>query len=516
MDTNIFYDNGCLNKNKLREKWVQKNLKNFYLSLKEFQSLNNQNDLKFSQVIYNYLNKYSQIPKCKVCFNKDKRFIGFKEGYNDFCSKKCAIKNSLSEALEKRKANTLEKFGVEHTSKLESVKEKQKKTNIERYGFISPTLNSDIKEKQINTMLSKYNVEYSGQSPVLLQKSLDTRFNIYKQNIHSLYKDLNIKNIPKEGELEIFCNKCNKEYSIRTSLLRLRYFRYGVEPCLNCNPISSYKFTTQKDIFDELSKYFEVEFGNRKILNGKELDIFIPEKKIAIEFNGIYWHSDLFKDKRYHLNKKEICENTGVNLIHIWEDDWVYKKEIVLSRLYNLLGLNRNSIMARKCQIREVSHKGSSEFLNENHLQGNINSSLRYGLYSGNELVSLMTFGKLRISTGSKSKDGVYELYRFVSKLGYNVNGAFSRLLKHFERTVSPDEIVTYANRDWSIDNNVYEKNGFDFVHNTEPNFWYYDKQLKKHHRFTFRKSKIEGVNLDEYLKVYDCGSKKYIKKLNH
>ena len=156
MDTNIFYDNGCLNKNKLREKWVQKNLKNFYLSLKEFQSLNNQNDLKFSQVIYNYLNKYSQIPKCKVCFNKDKRFIGFKEGYNDFCSKKCAIKNSLSEALEKRKANTLEKFGVEHTSKLESVKEKQKKTNIERYGFISPTLNSDIKEKQINTMLSKY------------------------------------------------------------------------------------------------------------------------------------------------------------------------------------------------------------------------------------------------------------------------------------------------------------------------------------------------------------------------
>jgi hypothetical protein len=515
MDINIFFDNGCLNKNKLREQWVQKNLGNFYLDLKNFQNLNNQNDLKFSQVIYNYLNNHEFTPKCCVCFDKDKRFIGFKEGYNDFCSKNCAVKYSLPQALEKRKSNTLEKWGVEHTSKLESVKEKQKNTNIQKYGFVSPTLNSDVKEKQINTMLNKYNVEYSGQNSLLLKKSLQTRFNLYKKNIYSLYQDLNIKNIPKEGELEILCTKCGREYLIRNSLLRLRYFRYKVEPCLNCNPISSYKFTTQRDIFDELSKYFSVEFGDRKILGGKELDIFIPEKKIAIEFNGIYWHSDLFKDKRYHINKKETCENKGVNLIHIWEDDWVYKKEIVLSRLYNLLGLGKIKIMARKCQIMEINHKDSSEFLENNHLQGNINSSIRYGLYFENELVSVMTFGKLRISTGNKSKSGTYELYRFASKLEYNVIGAFSKILKHFEREINPEEIVTYANRDWSIDNNVYEKNGFEFIHNTEPNFWYYDKQLKKQHRFTFRKSKMDNINLDEYLRIYDCGSKKYIKKLN-
>ena len=241
--------------------------------------------------------------------------------------------------------------------------------------------------------------------------------------------------------------------------------------------------------------------------------MILPEKKVAIEFNGIYWHSDLFKDKNYHLRKKEVCEENGINLIHIWEDDWIYKKEIVQSRLYNILGLIDMTIMARKCLIKEVNHKESVNFLERNHLQGNINSSYRFGLYYGDELVSLMTFGGLRISLGTKSKEGPYELYRFVSKLGISVVGAFSKLLNHFEKTVNPKEIVTYANRDWSLSGNVYEKNGFEFVHNTVPNFWYYDKQLKKYHRFKFRKSRISELDINDYLKVYDCGSKKYIKR---
>jgi hypothetical protein len=283
---------------------------------------------------------------------------------------------------------------------------------------------------------------------------------------------------------------------------------------LSCNPISSYKYTQQNDIFTDLSKYFKVERGNRSILGGKEIDIFIPEKKVGIEFNGIYWHSDLFKDKKYHLRKKEVCEEVDINLIHIWEDDWIYKKEIVQSRLYNILGLTNNNIMARKCLIKEVSHKESVEFLEVNHLQGNINSSYRFGLYHDGELVSLMTFGGLRISLGTKSKEGKYELYRFASKLGTSVTGAFSRLLNHFEKKVNPKEIVTYANRDWSMNKNVYEKNGFEFVHNTEPNFWYYNRQLKKYHRFKFRKSRLSELDINDYLKVYDCGSKKYIKRI--
>jgi len=513
MNLDIFFDNGNLNKNKLRESWVEKNLNELYLDLKGFQRENLQNEIKFSQVIFNYINHHLKIPKCRICLDKDKRFIGFKEGYNDFCSKKCASKSSISRMLEKRKTNTLEKWGVEHTSQLDSVKEKQKVTNLERWGSTSPTSNKEVRGRQIRTMLDKYGFEYSGQSPLLMAKTLNTRFDEYKKTTLSLYSDLNIVNIPKEGELEILCEKCNSEYSIRTTLLRLRHFRYKIEPCLNCNPISSYKYTQQNDIFTDLSKYFKVERGNRSILGGKEIDIFIPEKKVGIEFNGIYWHSDLFKEKKYHLRKKEVCEEVDINLIHIWEDDWIYKKEIVQSRLYNILGLTNNNIMARKCLIKEVSHKESVEFLEVNHLQGNINSSYRFGLYHEGDLVSLMTFGGLRISLGTKSKLGTYELYRFASKLGTSVTGAFSRLLNHFEKKINPKEIVTYANRDWSMNKNVYEKNGFEFVHNTEPNFWYYDRQLKKYHRFKFRKSRISEVDINDYLKVYDCGSKKYIKR---
>jgi len=515
IDKNIFFDNSFLNKNKLREGWVKKNLYSFYLDLKNFQKVNNQNEIKFSQLIFNYMNNHTKTPSCRVCLCKDKRFIGFKEGYNDFCSKKCATKDSSQKMIETRKVNTLEKWGVEHTSQLDFVKEKQKKTNLDKYGFISPTQNQLVREKQKKTMLNKYNVEYSGQNPILLSKSLETRFNEYKKNILTLYNDLNIVNIPKEGELQIMCDKCDKEYSIRTSLLRLRYFRYKIEPCLNCNPISSYKYTSQNEILEYLSKYFDVNLGNRSILGGKELDIFIPEKKLAVEFNGIYWHSDLFKGNKYHIEKKEICEKNNINLIHVWEDDWVYKKEIVKSRLRNILGLNDNKIMARKCIIKQVSHKESIDFLEKNHLQGNINSSYRYGLYFQEKLVSIMTFGKLRISLGSKSKEGTYELYRFASELGLNVVGAFSKLLNHFEKTIKPKEIITYANRDWSVNENVYEKNGFCFVHNTSPNFWYYDKFLKKHHRFKFRKDKLSNIIMDDYLRVYDCGSKKYIKKPN-
>jgi hypothetical protein len=525
MDINIFYDKGSLNKNKLREQWVQKNLSFFYKKLKDFQIANNQNNLKFSQVIYNYVNNISDIPLCKECSINEQRFLGFSSGYNEFCSKKCACKNSLPKAIENRKLNTLEKYGVEHTSKLDFVKDKQKKTNIEKYGFVSPTLNLEILEKQKNTMLQKYNVEYSGESSTLLQKSLDTRFNQYKNKTIELYTGLNIVNIEKEGEVRILCDRCNNEYDIKTPLLRLRHLRYNVIPCLNCNPLSSYKFTSQNEIYDELKDYFEIERGNRKILNGKELDLYIESKNIAIEFNGIYWHSDLYKEKKYHLDKKENCEKLNINLIHIWEDNWLYKKEITLSRIKNALGITSEKIMARKCIIKKVENVEAKDFLDANHLQGHINSSYKIGLYYNDELVSLMTFGKLRSALGSKGKDGFYELYRFASKINTNVVGAFSKLLKRFEDEIKPIELVTYANRDWSFIDNVYLKNGFEFIHNTEVNYWYYDKYLNKTHRFNFRKKllvekgfdkdKTESVIMSEldFMKVYDCGSKKYSKK---
>lgn len=525
MDIKIFYDNNSLNKNKLRESWFNKYHHDEYLHVKEFQDNNNLSEIKFSQVLYSYINNL-EIPLCDFCEIKNKRFIGFQNGYDRFCSKKCASSYSLPKSVETRRNNTILKYGVTHTSKLQFVKDKQEKTNISKYGFKSPTLNPDIKNKQTNTMLSKYGVKFTGNSDELMSKVFSSRFENYKKLIYENYKKLNIINIIEEGLIEIKCERCNNNYIIRNELLRLRFFRYNVNTCLYCNPLNMYKDTKENEVRD-----FIVNSGvcivnsDRRILNGKEIDIYLPDHKIGIEFNGLYWHSDLHKDKKYHIDKKNNCLKNDINLIHIWEDDWLYKEEIVKSRISNILNLNQYRIMARKCILKEVSSKDAKKFLDENHLQGNINSSYRIGLYFNNELVSIMTFGKLRRSLGNVNLNNSWELYRFCSKLNTNVIGSFSKLLKSFEINNTPKSLLTYANRDWSYNDNIYHKNGFEFKGNTEINYWYFNNDIKRKHRYQFRKDKLVKDGFDRnkteveimrdrgYHRIFDCGSLKYIKE---
>jgi len=521
----IFYDNGKLNKNKLRSSWVKNNLPELYEKIEYFIIDNNISDLKFSNIIYNYLNSLKEIPKCVQCNIGERRFIGFQEGYNNFCSRKCASIFSLPSLLINRKINTIKKYGVDHTSKLESVKNKQMETNISKYGFKSPTQNKTVNDKQRKSMLDRHGVEYTGNSEILMNKVFLSRSVKYKSMIDNNYPDLNIS-IIEEGTFNIKCDKCNGSYEIKNELLRLRYFRYKVEPCLICNPLQSYKLGSE----NEISKFVEslgldLIKNDRLILDGKEIDILIKDKNVAIEFNGLYWHSELYKDKNYHIDKKLNSIKKGINLIHIWEDDWLYKEDIVKSRLINTLGLNNTKIYARKCIIKVISSKESSIFLDMNHLQGSIKSSFNIGLFYNDELVSIMTFGKFRRCLGTNSINGKWELYRFCNKLNTSVIGSFSKLLKNFENSNNPDELITYINRDWSTGDNVYVKNNFKFVSNTPINYWYFNsKEVKRKHRFNFRKDKLVREGYDKILTekeimynrgfnvIWDCGSIKYSK----
>ena len=134
-----------------------------------------------------------------------------------------------------------------------------------------------------------------------------------------------------------------------------------------------------------------VETSNRTILNGKELDIYLPELNLAFEFNGLYWHSELHKDRRYHLEKTKLCADKGINLIHIWEDDWDNKVEICKSIILNKIGKSER-IYARKCDIRIVDNKLVREFLDINHIQGFVGSKIKIGLYYNYELVYYVQF----------------------------------------------------------------------------------------------------------------------------
>ena len=259
-------------------------------------------------------------------------------------------------------------------------------------------------------------------------------------------------------------------------------------------------------------------FCDRILIKPLELDIVVPNKKIAIEYCGLYWHGETKgKYRKYHLNKLELCNKIGYQLITIFEDEWLTKNSIVKNRLLHILGTSTNKIYARKCAISEIPAKIAKSFIDTYHIQGYINSSIKLGAYYNGELVAVMTMAKGNISKGSKTTTGVYELSRFCTS-GY-VIGIAGKLLSYFKRNYKWNEIFSYADRRWSV-GNLYEKIGFKQDHISSPNYWYFKNSAKRYHRFNFRKDKIkhlgngtewEIMKSQHYDRIWDCGNIKFV-----
>lgn len=263
------------------------------------------------------------------------------------------------------------------------------------------------------------------------------------------------------------------------------------------------------------------ESGDRYLLKPKELDIIIPSKKIAIEYCGLYWHSELSgKERNYHLNKLELCEKEDYKLITIFEDEFNYNKDMVFSRLRNIIGINKDVEITygRHLKIKEIDTLTASKFFKENHLQGYTGAKIKLGAFYKDTLVSAMTFSTPSIAKGCiDKKEDVWELSRFCSKINYRVVGGASKLLSYFKNNYTWSVIFSYADRRWSI-GNLYEKLGFDFDKYTVPNYWYV-KQDKRYHRFALRKKSDEPKDITEWElrkaqgwnRIWDCGNLKYV-----
>ena len=263
--------------------------------------------------------------------------------------------------------------------------------------------------------------------------------------------------------------------------------------------------------------------NDRSVLDGMEIDIFVPSHRVGIEFDGLYWHSELYKDKNYHLRKTEECNRHGIRLIHVFEDEWVNKKDIVKSIISNSLGKTENRIFARKCEIKVVDSATKSAFLDENHIQGNVGSRINIGLYFCGELVSFMCFGPRRTNMGGKNggADGEYEMLRFCNKLNTTVIGGSGRLLEHFKRVYCPKKIVSYCDRRYGT-GNMYEKTGFVLDHYSKPNYFYIEGNNRKN-RFKYRKDELVRDGFDsrsserkimlerKIYRIYDCGTIVYV-----
>ena len=300
--------------------------------------------------------------------------------------------------------------------------------------------------------------------------------------------------------------------------------------CPKCSP----KSKLESDIIELFPFFIQ---NSRKIIEPFEIDLFSSCFAFGIEINGVMFHSyglskyTLFDNiemlnKNTHLNKTQLMEEKGYQLFHIKDTDWnnPIKQEIWKSVINNKIGKS-HKFFARKLKIIDLSnHKEFvNSFLENNHLQGYCNYLYAYGLCNDrNEVYSIMTFGKSRFD-----KNIEYELLRFCNLKNVTIIGGASKLLKHFERIIKPNSLISYAKRDWS-QGKIYEKLGFVFKHNTEPSiFWVDSKKITIHSRQKFQKHKLkdipnfdfnEKLTADEnlfkngYRKYFDSGNKVYYK----
>lgn len=264
----------------------------------------------------------------------------------------------------------------------------------------------------------------------------------------------------------------------------------------------------------------EIQESVKGLLPKGEIDIYLPDLKIGIEYNGLYWHSERAgRGKHYHLDKTLKAHQAGIRLIHIFSDEWNLKNEIVKNKLRSILGANNSKIYARKCIIQEITDlKEKGKFLDKNHIQGNDRSKVKLGLYYDNNLIGIMTFSSPRLAMGGKPSSRTWELSRYATSA--NVIGGASKLISFFIKNYKPKLIYSYSDNRWSnLSKNLYTSIGFLFKSRSTPGY-YYTKDFKERlHRFNFRKHNLKkmGMNISgktekqimeelKYSKIWDCG----------
>jgi len=470
-----------------------------------------------------------------------------------------------TKAIPKTIAHNLEKYGVEHYYETQEFISKSKETCIERYGVDHYSKTGEYIEKRSNTCMDIYGVcntfllrdsvvegqkkmfngnvswtqtdagkKFFTESNPMSNKEVSekSRFIRYETNWSLVPKDFLDAIIQKDKEKfvelidELFIKHDNeriyisRELNISYSTL-CRYIRIFDVQDRYVSPRGA-PSVGEKEVYSFIKDMFQDAMqGNRTLLgDGREIDIYVPSKNFAVEYDGLYYHSEYSgnKDKHYHVSKTNMCESIGVQLIHIFDSEWndPIKQKIIKSILKHKLGVSSNRIYARKCILADLTPSIATNFLNANHLSGFRGAKFHKGLYYNNELVSVMSIGEERYS-----KEKCYEITRFASVLDVSVVGGLSKLFKSF---VLDAPVISYADRRYSTTLNSSYSAIFKNNIVTESSWWGFHKSdFILNHRLSYTKDKVKQFNayddtlsvfdnmvLNGYDRVWDCGNIKF------
>ena len=465
----------------------------------------------------------------------------------------------------KIKNTVIENYGVEHPMMSQEVKDKVKKTNLERYGVDVPIKSKEIQDRAKKTNLERYGTEYAIQNKIVRNKARKTLLAKYNIDVPAKSEEIKAKIRKTNQERYGFdyvlqdpnviarsnYTRRIKHFPVLVQLLNKKHVEllssqeeyadnlYLKLKCMNCgyewdrdlkqNPLvnsvrsvycpkcTKFASKAEKDLLFYIKSLYSgiILTNDRKLIKPKEIDIYLPEKKLAFEFDGTYWHSDVCKPINYHIDKTRLCNKKKVRLIHIFEHEWMFNQEKIKNLIKSALGIFDVRLYARKCNIQPISSLEYKQFLEAYHLQGSVNSSIRYGLFYKDELVSVIGFGK------SRFKKGEVELHRYCVKAGYQIVGGFSKLIKHACKDASISEFISYIDLA-HFSGRGYKKAGFKLVEVTSPSYIYIRgdeiksrMQCQKHKLEAFlesfdpAKSEYENMLLNDWDRVYDCGNLK-------
>jgi len=437
--------------------------------------------------------------------------------------------------IKKMMQTTKEKYGVENAAQSPIVYDKIRKTNLEKYGVENPSQHEDVKRKKIETCQNNFGVDYGTQSPIVYDKIRKTNLEKYgvenpsqhdgiKRKIQNTHH-LNFINTLSENYLDVLNEKykeyCENKFSflwlshqtqIPPNGLRSLMKRYNLEIKNHPIKVSSEEY----DLFKHVSSFYDgkITQSDRKQLSGKEIDIWIPEKNLGIEYHGVYWHSE---NPISHLEKYKIAKDAGISLLQIFSSEWKYKSEIVVSLIKAKLNIFDDRVFARHTMVKEITNDEYKSFTEQNHLQGYSPAKIRVGLFIDNILISVMSFSKPRFD-----KNHEWEMVRYCNLLNTQIIGGASKLFKYFIKTYNPSSVITYADVRYST-GEIYNTLGFNYSHHSPPNFFYfkpYEEILESRQKYQKYKLKKlfpdlydvtktgEQIMLEAgYSRIYDAGN---------